>query len=74
MELFGLSFAGNAALTRTMAVLTGPIGWVITGIWTAIDVARKDYRVEIPAVIQVAALRQKHLVLAVGFLGHLLRE
>jgi uncharacterized protein YaaW (UPF0174 family) len=57
----GLSFAGNAALTRTMAVLTGPIGWAITGIWTAIDIASPAYRVTIPAVIQVAALRQKYL-------------
>lgn len=57
----GLSFAGNAALTRTMAILTGPIGWVITGLWTAIDIAGPAYRVTIPAVIQVAALRQKFL-------------
>jgi uncharacterized protein YaaW (UPF0174 family) len=57
----GLSFAGNTALTRTMAILTGPIGWVITGLWTAIDIAGAAYRVTIPAVIQVAALRQKHL-------------
>lgn len=57
----GLTFAGNAALTRTMAILTGPIGWAITGVWTAIDVAGAAYRVTIPAVIQVSALRQKHL-------------
>lgn len=57
----GLSFAGNAALTRTMAILTGPIGWIITGVWTAIDIASPAYRVTIPAVIQVAALRQKYL-------------
>ena len=57
----GLSFAGNAALTRTMAILTGPIGWIITGIWTSIDIAGTAYRVTIPAVIQVAALRQKYL-------------
>ena len=57
----GLSLAGNAALTRTMAVLTGPIGWVITGLWTAVDIASSAYRVTIPAVIQVAALRQKYL-------------
>lgn len=57
----GLSLAGNAALTRTMAILTGPIGWVITGLWTAIDIAGAAYRVTIPAVIQVAALRQKYL-------------
>lgn len=57
----GLSFAGNVALTRTMAILTGPIGWVITGLWTAIDIAGPAYRVTIPAVIQVAVLRQKFL-------------
>jgi uncharacterized protein YaaW (UPF0174 family) len=57
----GLSFAGSAALTRTIAVLTGPIGWALTGAWTAVDIASPAYRVTIPAVIQVAALRQKHL-------------
>ncbi|WP_317658485.1 DUF3944 domain-containing protein [Pseudomonas sp. KU43P] len=57
----GLSLAANAALARTMAVLTGPIGWAITGLWTAVDIAGSAYRVTIPAVIQVAALRQKHL-------------
>nr|USN27002.1 DUF3944 domain-containing protein [synthetic construct] len=57
----GLSFAGNAALTRTMAILTGPIGWVITGLWTAVDIAGAAYRVTIPSVIQVSVLRQKHI-------------
>ena len=57
----GLSFAGNAAATRVFAVLSGPIGWVITGLWTAFDIAGPAYRVTIPAVIQVAALRQKIL-------------
>lgn len=57
----GLSFGGNILLTRTMAVLAGPIGWIVTGLWTAVDIAGPAYRVTIPAVIQVAALRQKHL-------------
>ena len=57
----GLTFAGGATLTRTMAVLTGPIGWVVTGAWTMVDIASPAYRVTIPAVIQVAALRQKAL-------------
>ena len=57
----GLSFAANATLTRTMAILTGPIGWAITGAWTAIDIASAAYRVTIPAVIQVAVLRQQYL-------------
>lgn len=57
----GLSLAANATLVRTMAILTGPIGWVITGLWTAIDIAGPAYRVTIPSVIQIAAMRQKHL-------------
>lgn len=56
-----LSLSGNLALTRTLAVLTGPIGWGITGLWATIDVAGPAYRVTIPAVIQVAVLRQKYL-------------
>ncbi len=57
----GLSVAGNAVLTRTLSILTGPIGLAITGLWTAIDIAGPAYRITIPAVIQVAALRQKVL-------------
>lgn len=55
----GLALAGNAALTRVAAVMAGPIGWIITGLWTAIDLAGTAYRVTIPAVIQIAFLRQK---------------
>ena len=57
----GLPFAANGALTSTMAVLTGPIGWVMTGLWTAVDIAGPAYRVTIPAVIQVSVLRKKFL-------------
>ncbi|XBY08211.1 ubiquinol-cytochrome C chaperone family protein [Escherichia coli] len=46
-------------LTRTMAVLTGPVGWAITAIWTLVDVGGTAYRVTIPAVIYVAVLRSK---------------
>ena len=57
----GLSIAGNAALTRVMAAFTGPIGWILTGLWTAADIAGPAYRVTIPAVIQIAALRKKYI-------------
>lgn len=53
----GLSLGGNALLTRTASILAGPIGWIITGLWTAIDIAGPAYRVTIPTVIQVAYLR-----------------
>ncbi|HNE26607.1 MAG TPA: ubiquinol-cytochrome C chaperone family protein, partial [Pseudomonadales bacterium] len=46
-----------------LKVLSGPIGWAITGIWTAIDIASPAFRVTIPAVIQIAALRQQSMQL-----------
>ena len=55
----GLSFVATGTLMRAASVLTGPIGWAITGIWTAVDLAGAAYRVTIPAVIQIAFLRQK---------------
>lgn len=54
----GLKLAGNAAVARWAAILTGPIGWAITGIWTAVDIAGAAYRVTIPAVIEIAYLRK----------------
>ncbi|WP_367701535.1 DUF3944 domain-containing protein [Helicobacter pylori] len=55
----GLSLGTNAALTRGLSILTGPVGWIITGVWTAIDIAGPAYRVTIPACILVATLRLK---------------
>jgi uncharacterized protein YaaW (UPF0174 family) len=57
----GLSFATNATLTKTMSIVAGPIGWVITGVWTTIDVSGPAFRVTIPAVIEIAVLRKKYL-------------
>ena len=54
----GLAFAANAALARYIAIFAGPIGWIITGAWTAVDVAGPAYRITIPATIYIAALRQ----------------
>jgi len=55
----GLSLAANVALVRIVGVLAGPIGWVITGLWTLVDLAGPAYRVTIPSVIQVAYMRAK---------------
>ena len=44
---------------RVVTILAGPIGWVITGIWTAISIAGPAYRVTIPCVCHVAYLRKK---------------
>lgn len=54
----GLTFAGNIYLTRLLAVLAGPVGWILTGVWTAFDFASQAYRVTIPSCIYIAALRK----------------
>lgn len=54
----GLSFAANAAMTRMASIMLGPVGWVLTALWTIIDIAGPAYRVTIPAVIQIAYIRQ----------------
>tara|TARA_R110002050_G_scaffold28607_1_gene74121 strand:- start:346 stop:1596 length:1251 start_codon:yes stop_codon:yes gene_type:complete len=54
----GLSFATNAAITRTIGAALGPIGWIVSGAWLAVDLAGPAYRKTVPAVIHVAMLRQ----------------
>jgi uncharacterized protein YaaW (UPF0174 family) len=58
----GLPFAANATLARTIGMLLGPIGWVVTGAWTLADMASPAYRVTVPCVIQLAYMRQKAIV------------
>lgn len=53
----GLSFAGNAAIGRTLAVFAGPVGWIASGLWLLADIAGPAMRVTIPCVIHVAMLR-----------------
>lgn len=57
----GLSLIANNMLTKVLKVVTGPIGWVVTGLWTVYDIAGSAYRVTIPAVLYIALLRQKHI-------------
>lgn len=58
----GLSLATNAALTKGMSVLAGPIGWGISALWMLMDLSDPAYRVTIPAVVHVALLRRKQQV------------
>ena len=55
----GLQLAANAGLARTIGVFAGPIGWVITGLLTVPALSGPAFRVTLPAVIQVAAMRQQ---------------
>lgn len=54
----GLSFAANAAITRVVGTMLGPIGWIATGAWLAYDLAGPAFRKTVPAVVYVAMLRQ----------------
>ncbi|MNG29300.1 hypothetical protein D3C84_1147080 [compost metagenome] len=58
----GVVLAGGAGLSRGLAVLAGPVGWAITGLWTAFDLASPAYRVTVPCVIQIGHMRQKMLL------------
>jgi len=55
----GLAFAANTGLTRMIGVFAGPIGWALTALWTALDIAGPAYRITMPCVVQVAFLRAK---------------
>lgn len=54
----GLTFAGNMMLTRYISIFAGPIGWMLTAAWTAIDIAGPAYRVTIPCCIHIAFMRK----------------
>ena len=56
----GLAFATNAALTRGLSILTGPVGMALTAAWTIFNLAGPAYRVIVPAVSYIAALRRIH--------------
>lgn len=58
----GLTFAGTGALMRSISVFAGPIGWAVTALWTAFDLASPAYRVTIPSIVQIAYMRQKQHV------------
>lgn len=45
-------------LTKILSGFLSSIGWVITGIWTLLDLAGPAYRVTIPAVFYIAILRR----------------
>jgi len=56
----GLTVATNAALTKNLALLVGPIGAIISVIWTVYDITGPAYRVTIPGVVIVAMLRKEY--------------
>lgn len=61
-QLFGkaLAFGANTGLVKTAAIITGPIGIAVGGLWTLLDIGSESYKVTIPSVIYIAALRIKY--------------
>ncbi len=57
----GLKVAANAGLARMIGVLAGPIGIAITALMTIEAISGPAFRVTLPAVIQIAAMRQQML-------------
>ncbi|WP_128035222.1 ubiquinol-cytochrome C chaperone family protein [Helicobacter pylori] len=53
------SVVGKVALKKTLGILAGPIGWVITGALVSVNLVGSAYRVTVPACVLVAALRKK---------------
>lgn len=54
-----VSSAVSFVAARGAASFLGPLGWMISGLWTAFDLSGPAFRVTIPAVVQVALLRQR---------------
>ncbi len=57
----GLTFGATGGMMRGISVFAGPIGWGLTAIWTAYDLASPAYRVTVPCTIQISYMRQKML-------------
>ncbi len=53
----GLSLAANAGLAKGIAVFAGPVGLAFTAFLVGHSVAGPAYRVTVPAVIHIAAVR-----------------
>lgn len=51
--------AASFISARGVAAFLGPVGWVITGLWTAFDLTGPAYRLTVPAVAHIALLRQR---------------
>ncbi len=49
----------KSRLKKTLGILAGPIGWVITGALVSVNLAGPAYRVTVPACVLVATLRKK---------------
>ncbi|HAZ75049.1 MAG TPA: DUF3944 domain-containing protein [Enterobacteriaceae bacterium] len=57
----GLALAANAGLARIIGIFAGPVGIAITALLTIPAISGPAFRVTLPAVVQIAAMRQQLL-------------
>lgn len=55
----GLQLAVNAGISKYLSIFTGPVGIAITALLTVPMITGTAYRVTLPAVVQIAAMRQQ---------------
>lgn len=58
----GIQFAGSGVVMPMVGTWAGPIGWALTGAWAVFDLSNPAYRVTVPAVLQIAAMRRQYLM------------
>lgn len=56
----GVAVAGPI-IGRTLSILLGPTGWVLTGLWLVYDLGNTNWRKTVSAVVAVALLRRRLL-------------
>lgn len=57
VKRMGIAAAAQFLGGRLIAILAGPVAWIATGIWAAIDIAGPAYRVTTPCVVLIATMR-----------------
>ncbi len=54
-----LPFVAYTALTRAISIATGPIGWMIGGLFTVWTLWKPNFKVLIPAILYITALKSE---------------
>ena len=62
VKRMGLAAAGYFVGGRLLALLAGPVGLILTGLWAAADIVGPAYRVTIPCVILIAYMRATYKI------------
>jgi len=55
----GLPLIINRTITKNLALFVGPIGTIISTLWTIYDITGPAYRVTVPGVVMIAMLRKE---------------